>query len=237
MPLHRQLAAIIFTDIEGYTAAMQQDEEKATALRSRYYNVVQTNHQQFNGTIIQYYGDGTLSMFQSAIEAVECALEMQLAFRLPPKVPVRVGMHIGDVMIEENNVYGDGVNVASRIESLGVAGSVLLSEKLNDEIKNHRRLKTISVGVYQLKNVARSVEVFALDHDGLVKPEPYSLTGKTEERNGPPHRSRLKDFIEKSVAVLPFINISNDPEQEYFSEGIAEEILNALSNIKDLKVA
>src|SRR5215218_3893 len=100
MPLHRQLAAIIFTDIEGYTATMQQDEERATALRNRYYNVVQTSHERFNGTIIHYYGDGAFSMFQSAIEAVECALEMQLAFRQPPKVPVRVGMHIGDVVIE-----------------------------------------------------------------------------------------------------------------------------------------
>jgi adenylate cyclase len=237
MPLHRQLAAIIFTDIEGYTAIMQQDEEKALTLRNRYYDVVQTSHQQFHGTIIHYYGDGTLSMFQSAIEAVECALEMQLAFRQSPDVPVRVGMHIGDVVIEENDVFGDGVNIASRIESLAVAGSVLLSEKLNDEIKNHPQLKTIFVGTYQLKNVMRGVEIFALDHEGLVTPEPYSLTGKTDERNGPLQRSPLKDITEKSVAVLPFINMSNDPEQEYFSEGISEEILNALSNLKNLKVA
>ncbi|HUQ96712.1 MAG TPA: adenylate/guanylate cyclase domain-containing protein [Chitinophagaceae bacterium] len=237
MPLHRQLAAIIFTDIEGYTAIMQQDEEKAIALRNRYHSVVQAHHRRFNGTIIQNYGDGTLSMFQSAIEAVECALEMQLAFRQSPKVPVRVGLHIGDVVIEDNNVYGDGVNVASRIESLGVSGSVLISEKLNDEIKNHPRLKTISVGTYQLKNVERNIEVFALNHEGLVKPEPYSLTGKIEVKNSLLQRSRLADIAEESVAVLPFINMSNDPEQEYFSEGIAEEILNALSNLKSLKVA
>src|SRR5205814_4913154 len=121
MPNHRQLAAIIFTDIEGYTAIMQQDEATAITLRNRYREVVQTNHKRFNGTIIQYYGDGSLSMFQSAVEAVQCALEMQLAFRQPPQVPVRIGAHIGDIIIDENDIYGDGVNITSRIESLGVA--------------------------------------------------------------------------------------------------------------------
>ena len=216
---------------------MQQDEEQAIALRNRYLDVVQTNHQRFNGTIVQYYGDGAVSMFPSAIDAVACALEMQLKFRQTPEVPVRIGMHLGDIVIEDNNIYGDGVNVASRIESLGVAGSVLISDKLNDELKNHPNLKTRSMGPYQLKNVVRSIEVFALDHDGLVVPEPDALTGKTEVKKESPKINHLRNIPEKSIAVLPFLNISNDPEQEYFSEGIAEEILNALSNLKNLKVA
>lgn len=239
MPQHRQLAAIMFTDIEGYTAIMQQDEEKAIILLNRHREIIESEHKQYNGTIIQYYGDGTLSIFQSAVEAVECALVMQLAFRQSPEVPVRVGIHLGDIIIEDKNIFGDGVNVASRIESLGVPGSVLLSDKLNDELKNHPKLKTISLGTYQLKNVERGVKVFALVHEGLVKPELHSLTGKAEEINVPSERSKLgvKHIPEKSVAVLPFINMSNDPEQDYFSEGIAEEILNILSNLKELKVA
>ncbi len=239
MPQHRQLAAIMFTDIEGYTAIMQQNEQQAIAHRNRHREVLQSQHGHFNGHIIQYYGDGTLSIFQSAVEAVECALAMQLAFRQEPRVPVRIGIHIGDIVIEDKSIFGDGVNVASRIESLGVAGSVLISDKLNDEIKNHPALKTVSVGTFQFKNVDRGIKVYALDHEGLVKPAPHSLTGKTEDNSVEQSKSRAaaKNIPDKSIAVLPFVNMSNDPEQEYFSEGIAEEILNALSNLKDLKVA
>src|SRR5439155_16423867 len=99
------------------------------------------------------------------------------------------------------------------------------------------KLKTISVGTYRLKNVKQSIEVFALDHEGLVKPQPQSLTGKTEKTDASFKKMRFQDIPEKSVAVLPFINMSNDKEQDYFSEGIAEEILNSLSNLKNLKVA
>jgi TolB-like protein/Tfp pilus assembly protein PilF len=105
-----------------------------------------------------------------------------------------------------------------------------------DELKNQPYLKTVSVGRYQLKNVKREVEVFALDHEGLVKPKPDSLKGKTEEKKSP-DLPKLKEFPAKSIAVLPFVNMSNDPEQEYFSEGVGEEILNSLASLKDLKVA
>jgi len=236
MPLHRQLAAIMFTDIEGYTATMQQSEQKAIVLRDRHREILQNEHKQFNGRIIQYYGDGTLSIFQSAVEAVQCAIAMQQAFSHQPQVPVRMGLHIGDIAFDDEQVFGDGVNLASRVESLSVAGSVLISDKVNDEINNHPELKTVSVGGYQFKNINRVVEVFALDHDGLMKPLPDSLKGKTEEKKA--HASgTAKKILAKSIAVLPFVNISNDPEQEYFSAGIAEEILNSLSTLKDLKVA
>ena len=233
---HRQLAAILFTDIEGYTATMQQSEQKAISQKDRHREVLKQAHKQFKGRIVQYYGDGTLSIFQSAVEAVQCALSMQQVFRQPPHVPVRMGLHIGDIIFDDEQVLGDGVNLASRIESLGIAGSVLLSDKVRDEIRNHPQLKTVSVGIYQLKNISRPVEVFALDHPGLVKPKPDSLRGKTEVKNDTVLAPARK-IPAKSVAVLPFINISNDPEQDYFSTGIADEILNSLSNLKDLKVA
>jgi TolB-like protein len=113
---------------------------------------------------------------------------------------------------------------------------VLLSDKVNDAITNHPGLKTGSAGTYVFKNISRKVEVFALDHEGLVIPSPFSLKGKTEGKTGPP-KEPDKKIHSKSIAVLPFVNMSNDPEQEYFSAGIAEEILNSLSTIKDLKVA
>ena len=233
---HRQLAAILFTDIEGYTATMQASEQKAISQKERHREVLEHAHKQFKGRIVQYYGDGTLSIFQSAVEAVQCALSMQQVFCQPPEVPVRMGLHVGDIIFDDEQVLGDGVNLASRIESLGMAGCVLLSDKVRDEIRNHPDLKTVSVGIYQLKNISRPVEVFALDHPGLARPKPDSLKGKTEAKKDTVPRPTRK-IPAKSVAVLPFVNISNDPEQDYFSTGIAEEILNSLSNLKDLKVA
>jgi adenylate cyclase len=244
MSQHRQLSAIMFTDIEGYSAMMQQDEQRAMGMKDQHRKILQDKHQQFNGRVIQYYGDGTLSIFQSAVEAVACASSMQQAFCLPPEVPVRIGIHIGDIIFDEDNIFGDGVNLASRIESLGVAGSVLLSDKVNDEINNQPEFKTYSVGTYQFKNIKRKVEVFALDHEGLVKPDRGSLKGKTEDKKPPQPKGSGGQRLQnghgqpsKSIAVLPFINMSNDPEQEYFSAGVAEEILNSLSNLPDLKVA
>jgi TolB-like protein/Tfp pilus assembly protein PilF len=234
MPQSRQLAAIMFTDIEGYSAIMQQNEQKALMIKDRHRSVLENEHKKFNGNVIQYYGDGTLSIFMSAVQAVECALVMQQSFCKEPEIPVRIGLHIGDIIINDANVFGDGVNLASRIESLGVPGSVLISDKVNDELHNHPEIKTLSMGVYQLKNIDRPVEVFALDHEGLIKPVPNSLQGKTQEKKVPGVSSVIS---KKSVAVLPFVNMSNDPEQEYFSDGIAEEILNSLSHLNDLKVA
>jgi class 3 adenylate cyclase len=234
MPQSRQLAAILFTDIEGYTATMQQDEQKAILLKDRHRLVLESEHIKYNGNIIQYYGDGTLSIFSSAINAVQCALAMQQQFCSKPKVPVRMGLHIGDIIINDGHVFGDGVNLAARIESLGVTGSVLMSDKVNDELHNHPQIKTQSMGAYQLKNIDRLVEVFALDDEELVIPLPNSLIGKTTEKKSSPVVAATS---KNSIAVLPFVNMSNDPEQEYFSDGIAEEILNALSHLKNLKVA
>jgi adenylate cyclase len=236
MSSSRQLAAIMFTDIEGYTAIMQQNEQQALSIRKRHREILQKEHTQYNGRIIQYYGDGTLSIFQSAIQAVQCAVAMQQAFCQPPPVPLRIGLHIGDVVFDDDQVVGDGVNLASRIESLGIAGCVLISDRVKEEIGNHPELKTVSVGSYQFKNIERRVEVFALDHEGLIKPKPYSLKGKTEEKEYSTGHADGK-HISKSIAVLPFVNMSNDPDQDYFSEGIAEEILNSLVHLKDLKVA
>ncbi|HWJ91255.1 MAG TPA: adenylate/guanylate cyclase domain-containing protein [Flavisolibacter sp.] len=245
MSQHRQLSAIMFTDVEGYTAIMEESEDQALILKNRHRETLQREHKRFNGRIIQYYGDGSLSIFQSAVEAVECALAMQQVFRAEPKVPVRMGIHIGDIIFDEDQIFGDGVNLASRIESMGVAGSILISDKVNDEINNHPAFKTYSAGVYQFKNVKRKVEVFVLDHEGLVTPGHGTLQGKTAEKKpGADTQSKTQQNggssnhrPSPSIAVLPFANLSNDPEQEYFSAGVAEEILNSLAGIKGLKVA
>src|SRR4030095_7936208 len=114
----RQLAAIMFTDIEGYTALVEKNEQAAMECRSRHREVFQKTMADHAGKIIQYYGDGTLSIFTSAVHAVKAAMAMQKVFCEPPQVPLRIGIHIGDIAIDDSGVYGDGVNLASRVESL-----------------------------------------------------------------------------------------------------------------------
>jgi adenylate cyclase len=237
MPQSRQLAAILFTDIEGYTAIMQRDEKEAVGMRHRHREILEKEHKQFNGRIVQYYGDGTLSIFQSAVEAVRCAVVMQMAFCRFPRVPVRMGLHIGDIIFSEEHIIGDGVNLASRIESLGVAGCVLISDKVKDEIHNHPEIKTVSVGSYQLKNIERKVEVFALAHEDLVIPALNSLKGKTEDAKSPVQQN-IKKFRTraKSIAVLPFRNISSDTSIEWLSDGFTEELTSAIAGISDIRV-
>ena len=133
---NRRIAAIMFTDIVGYTALMQKDEAAAMAMRTRHRSTFQENHDTHTGEIVQYYGDGTLSTFSSAVKAVECAISIQQALQKEKPVPIRIGLHLGDIVYDGTEVYGDGVNLSSRIESLGVAGSILISGKLNDELKN-----------------------------------------------------------------------------------------------------
>jgi adenylate cyclase len=205
MATNRLLAAILFTDIEGYTALMQQDERMAISMKDRHREVFQKMHQQFNGRIIRYYGDGTLSIFQSAVDAVKCTVAMQQHFVQWPKIPVRIGLHTGDITIDEEDIFGDGVNLASRIESLGMAGSVLISDKVNDEIHNHPELKTISAGTYRLKNIERPVEVFAIIADGLVVPKTGSLKGKTEEKTYIQSPRETKRISKRLIAISTLV--------------------------------
>src|SRR4051812_7120699 len=153
MAKHRQLAAIMFTDIEGYSAIMQDNEARAILLKNRHRSILHREHQQYNGRIIQYYGDGSLSVFKSVVNAVACAFAMQRSFRQKPVVPVRIGLHSGDIIFDDNDIFGDGVNIASRIETLGTSGSVLFSDKIREELINHPEFKAVSVGSYHFKNI------------------------------------------------------------------------------------
>src|SRR5262245_69921 len=124
MPQTRQLAAIMFTDMVGYTALMQNNEQLAAKKRERHRQVLEDSITKFKGKILQYYGDGTLSIFNSTLEGVRCAIEIQERLAEEPRVDLRIGIHSGDIVLEDEGIYGDGVNVASRIESLAVSGGV-----------------------------------------------------------------------------------------------------------------
>jgi len=175
----RRLAAIMFTDIEGYTAIMQRSESEAVKTRQRHRDVFESLNREYEGRIIQYYGDGTLSIFNSAISAVNCACKLQEQFLLEPRIPVRIGIHMGDIIVTEDDIIGDSVNLASRIESAAVAGSVLISDKVLEEIKNQEDLMVKYLGEFQFKNDRSKRDIYAIDLPGLVVPEPNQLTGGT----------------------------------------------------------
>lgn len=219
----RRLAAIMFTDIVGYTAMMHENEENAAAIRQRHRTIFEKEHERCHGELLQYYGDGTLSIFKSAVEAVNCAIAMQQQFQSGQVVPLRIGIHLGDIVFNENEVYGDGVNLASRVESMGVPGCIMISDKLEFAVKNHQNIATTSLGFFEFKNIKDPVEIFAVTNAGIIVPERSALKGKLKQKK-------------KSIAVLPFVNMSSDPENEYFSDGISEEILNALVRVEGLAV-
>jgi adenylate cyclase len=264
-PEQRKLAAIMFADMMGYTAMMQEDEAGATLLRSRQKKTLETLIPAHNGKIIQFFGDGTLSMFDSSADAVRCGIAIQHELQKEPRVKLRIGIHSGDVVYNSDGIYGDCVNLASRIESLSVPGAVLYSGKVYDEIKNQRDIQSVSLGKFHLKNVNQPLEVFAAANDGLIVPSPAYITGKLSQENFSlssmlkKRKVRLivliilsafitliialfyrtagkSSYVFNSIAVLPLENLSGNPEQEYFVSGMHETLISELSKISSLKV-
>jgi adenylate cyclase len=263
MQEQHQLAAILFTDIVGYTAIMQRDEQLAVTTIKRHRLVLETTVKEHHGEIIEYFGDGSLCIFSSAIEAVRCAIHIQKQVKEEPAVPLRIGVHIGEVFFDDKRMMGDGVNLASRIQSLGLAGSILFSKEIADKIRNHQEFKTESLGMFRLKNVDEPMEIFALANEGLIVPQKKEMSDRWVPRETGKFTKNLKWIVvllavmlittaifyftdlsrqrqfsgrDKSIAVLPFQNISNDSTQAYFSDGITEEIITQLSKIADLRV-
>jgi len=223
----RRLAAIMFTDIAGYTLMMQADEVEGKKKAKHYRKVLSEQVKAYQGNVIQNYGDGSLTIFNSAVKAAECAIKLQSLFQKEPVIPLRIGIHLGDIVVDGEDIYGDGINVAARIESMGVEGGILVSENVCNQIKNHSSFKLQSLGQFDFKNVQNLIEVFAIINEGLAIPDPKELQGKF----------KTDREIEKSIAILPFVNMSNDPDQEFFSDGISEEIINTVVQLPDLRVA
>jgi hypothetical protein len=160
----------MFTDIVGYTAMMQHDEGNAMLKVDRYKQVHQEFISKYQGKILKLYGDGSLTLFDSVLNALKCASEIQVALQKDPKVPIRIGIHVGEVIFTEDDIYGDGINIASRIQALGVEGSVLFSQEVIDKIKNQPDLPAKYLGKFKLKNVREEMDVYALASEGLRVP-------------------------------------------------------------------
>lgn len=260
----RQLAAIMFADIMGYTGLMQEDEDRAITLRVKFINILNNEVKTHHGQVLKMMGDGALCMFNSTTEAIRAAISIQQQMHNDPYVPLRIGIHSGDIITDDMDIYGDGVNIASRIESFAIPGGVFISGKAYDDIKNHKDIQTISLGKFLLKNVKDPIEIFALTNPGLSVPEKGKLEGKGSGINSVKKKNlilfsfiallviTLAGFLTyknwsnpivtkttgiKSIAVLPFRNESTAKEEnEFFCNGMMGSVLNNLAQVKGLRV-
>ncbi len=220
----RRLAAIMFTDIAGYTALTQRDEALAMKLLEEHRALLRPFFPKHGGREVKTIGDAFLVEFGSALEAVRCAYDVQQSLhelnqsRPSGGIQLRVGIHLGDVIRSESDVYGDAVNVASRIEPLASPGGICISEQVHDQVKNKLEFPMVSMGRRELKNVEDPVEVFAV----VLPWERRGAGDQTLERS--------------RVAVLPFANMSPDAGDEYFADGMTDELITTLSRVVGLRV-
>lgn len=220
----RLMAAVMFADMVGYTALVSENEAVARVQRQRFRQILREQVDLHSGKIIEFYGDGSLIIFASVVDAISCAKKLQQALISQPNVPVRIGLHVGDIAYDEDGgIIGEAVNIASRLESMGVPESIVISKKVVDELRSHPGTRALFLGSFHLKGVKEEVDIFAIDEPPLRVPSLSEMEGKGE-------------FSLSSLAVLPFLNLSANPENEYFSDGITEEILNALVKVEGLKV-
>jgi adenylate cyclase len=231
----RRLVAILAADIAGYSRLMGIDEEGTLrALKGHRKQLVDPNITAHRGRIVKTTGDGMLVEFASAVDAVRCAVEVQRAMiernlDVGPerRIEFRVGINVGDIIVEGNDIYGDGVNIAARLESMSEPGGICLSRHVRDTVRDKVTVTFEDMGEQTLKNIARPVRAYRVNlaAHGLASPAPPT-----------PAAVALALPDKPSIAVLPFQNMSGDPEQDYFADGMVEEITTALSRIRWLCV-
>jgi adenylate cyclase len=229
--MERRLAAILAADVVGYSRLMEIDEAGTLdALTSRWRNILSPLLAADHGRIVKLMGDGVLAEFASAVNAVRCAVELQKRMDEANadladdrSILLRVGINLGDVMVEGGDLYGDGVNIAARLQSIAEAGGIWLSQTVVDHVRNKIELQFEDLGQQALKNIAQPVRVYRVAGIG-------ARDGATPIREGDDLRGRC------SIAVLPFVNLSGEAEQRYFSDGITIDIIAGLSRFRQLLV-
>ena len=259
MPQSRKLAAIMFTDVVGYTALMGEDEEAAFALLEKNRELHKPIIEKYGGILLKEMGDGILASFSSAADAVFCALNILENSQNHEELLLRIGIHLGDVVYQNEDIFGDGVNIASRIQELASPGDLLISEPVNQNISNKNGIATEFVGQKQLKGLKDPLKVYRVRVKGFVDPRqddkesgPHftktlwlsaailliSLVGYFMFRGNskPAIENDSKTDREKWIAVLPFVDMSAEQDQEYLGDGIAEELISRFAKAKDLKV-
>lgn len=225
MESSRKLAAIMFTDMVGYTTLMGDDEQKAFELLRKNRLLQKPLIEQYGGRWIKELGDGVLATFTTVSDAVNAAIKIQEACYHTKEFLLRIGLHQGEVVFEEGDVFGDAVNIAARIQALAPVGGIWISEVVHHNISNKRDIKTKFVRAETLKNVKEPVPIYEIMTPHA--PVPASTAAAT----GPAPKR-----VEKSLAVLPFTDMSPTHDQEYLGDGLAEELINIFSQLKELKV-
>jgi TolB-like protein/class 3 adenylate cyclase len=230
--VERRLAAVLAADVFGYSRLMGADEEGTlAALKACRREIIDPKIAEHRGRIVKTTGDGALVEFASAVDAVRCAMEIQRGMAESTadvsedrRIEFRIGINVGDIIIDEGDIYGDGVNIAARIEAIAEPGGISISEDAWRQVQGKVAGNFVDVGEQNLKNIARPVRVYRLD-----------LAQKVASTAQAP-RPLLASPDKPSIAVLAFNNMSGDPEQEYFSDGISEDIITDLSKLSELHV-
>jgi TolB-like protein/class 3 adenylate cyclase/Tfp pilus assembly protein PilF len=271
----RKLAAILSADVEGYSRLMDDDEEATVRTLKTYRTAINDLVQQYRGRIVDSPGDNILAEFSSVVDAVNCSVEIQrelaernteLAYNR--QMQFRIGVNLGDVIEDDGNIYGDGVNIAARVESLADAGGICISGRAHDQVENKLGLEYEDLGKHEVKNISRPIQVYrVLSYPGAAAHrvvQAKTNLGRRWRKIGlsvavvvlvvaalgiwqfymrrPTVEPALAEKMsfplpdKPSIAVLPFANMSEDPKQEYFSDGITEDIITALSKIPKLFV-
>ncbi|MGB8628462.1 MAG: adenylate/guanylate cyclase domain-containing protein, partial [Xanthobacteraceae bacterium] len=237
----RKIAAILVADVVGYSRLTGTDEDRTLArLRALRSDLIEPTIAVHHGRVVKRTGDGALVEFRSVVDAVRCALEVQNGMvernaGLPPdrRIDFRIGIHLGDVVEEsDGDLMGEGVNIAARLEGVAQPGAICLSEDAYRQVKTRLGIAVTDLGATQLKNIPEPIRIYSLEVGSAAQ-----ARAKTESEPSSEKTSIALTLPEKpSIAVLPFQNMSGDPEQEYFADGIVEEIITALSRFQNLFV-
>jgi adenylate cyclase len=234
--VERRLAAILAADIAGYSRLMGADEEGTLArLKALRKTLVDPTIAEHRGRIVKTSGDGMLIEFASAVDAARCAFEIQRGMAgqntaVPQQVRIefRIGIHVGDIIIDDNDIFGDGVNIAARLEGIAEHGGVCISDDAHRQIRGKVDIAFEDIGSQALKNIAEPMRVWRM----RIGAEAVSTSQSASFEPSQPRSLRDKP----SIAVLPFQNMSGDSEQEYFADGIADDVVTTLSKIHELMV-
>ncbi len=255
----RHLAAIMFTDLMGYTALTEKNESLALELVKKNRELHQQAIQKYNGLLVKELGDGFMATFDNIPDAISCAREIQIESKARDfDIPIRIGIHYGDITIENDDIFGHGVNMASRIQAIADPGGIYVSESIHEHIIDHKDIETQFMGAVPLKNIKDPVPVYALKDEELPTPDKKRIDGITRRHLYLKYYRYAavaavliiviaavwflrtydieRQIMTKSVAVLPLENLSDDPELEYLSTGMTDELIRELSKASTLSV-